>query len=434
VTTIAGEPLDTAEVIASNLSLGRSFGPILSGGDGRFAFRDLPAGRYQVFAFKSEFVRWRYRQVATDDRDSAEVDVADGQIVDNINVALPRGAVVTGRVVDGEAHPLANIGVMLLRREFSLGRVELLPVWTRLSGGEGLAALTNDRGEYRLFGIPPGDYFVLALSREPREPARTHPDGLRIVDADTFYPSATSWSAARRLSIGFADVRRDITITRATVPLFEIRGYVIDKTGRRTSAGRVQAMRRGDLSSGSFGRGLEAEARIQPNGEFVLTNVRPGRYTVRVLLDVPEPLAGSVVERRTRHYESMAGVAVDVDNKDVTGLRIAASGLVHIRGRVVFEDATAAQSIAPTAVCVAPTRWDPDDGWFGVGSLPAMPGSRDTNFEGNTGSGYRFEWMTLAGHIGADAHLCAERLDDQRTWHVKAIRANGRDDGFRIRC
>jgi hypothetical protein len=406
----------------------RSFGPVLSAVDGRFEFRELPAGRYEVSAFTSGFLRWRYRQRAMDDRDIATVDVADGQIVDNIEMALPRGGVVTGRVVDGEARPVANIGVRLVRREFSLGRIELLPLSNApLPGGEGFAALTNDRGEYQLFGVPPGDYFVVASSLAPREASWIGPNGLRVAYANTFYPGATGPSTAARLFLGFADVRHDITIRRVTVPVFEIRGYVIDKTGERVSSGRVQALSRGNLSHGSFGLGLEAEARIQPTGEFVLTNVRPGRYSVRVLLEPPDLRAGSAVERRINSFNSMGGVAVDVNNEDLTGLRLAAPGLAHVRGSVVFDDATATASIVPAAVCATPTVWDADDGWLGVGTLVATPGSRDMYLTGTTGSGYQFEWTTMTGHIGATAYLCAERLTHQRTWHVKEIRANGRD-------
>lgn len=338
-------------------------------------------------------------------------------------------------MVDVGDRPVGNIQVTLVARQFNAGRVELVPPSTFSVAGGFAASTTNDRGEYRLFGVPPGDYFVLALAPEPRELPWRNTHGVRVAYADTFYPAATDASAAAQLSLSIADVRRDISIVRATVPVFEVKGHVVDKAGRRISEGFVQVEKRGVLSSGMFARGPEAQALIQPDGAFVLTNVRPGRYSVRALLAEPESHAGSVVERRMNHSNSVGGMAVDVTNEDVTNLRLTVSGLVRIHGSVVFDDATAARSVAPDALCTVPTSWDIDDAWFGVGDLPATPGSRDTGGRGNVGSGYRFEWMTMAGHIGADAYLCAEQIVDERTWHVKAIRANGRDvmdSGFHV--
>lgn len=342
-----------------------------------------------------------------------------------------------GRVIDDGGRPLSNVEVMLVERLFRGGRVELSPLSASSVGGEGTAASTNDRGEYRLVGIRPGDYFVLALAPEPREPAWRNPAGLRVAYADTFYPSATDPSAAAQLSLGFADVRRDISTTRATVPVFEVKGHVIDEAGQRSSGGFVQAMRRGALRPG----GLEAQALIQPDGSFVLTNVRPGHYSLRALRADSEPRGGSVAEREMSQPRTVAGVVVNVTNDDLTDIQLTTSAPVRVHGSIVFDDTTAARSIAPDAVCTTPTLWDVDDGWLGVGELnmeaadlllsAAATGSRNRN----VGSGYRFEWLTRAGHIGVDAYLCAEQIADERTWHVKAIRASGHDvtdSGFQV--
>lgn len=76
--TVAGEPINGAEIVAVGQSLGVSSGPVVAAADGRFELRGLPAGRYQVVASKSEFLQWRYRQTTVNDRDIAEVNVTDG--------------------------------------------------------------------------------------------------------------------------------------------------------------------------------------------------------------------------------------------------------------------------------------------------------------------------------------------------------------------
>ena len=63
---------------------------------GRFELRELPAGRYSVTAMKAGFVSLQYGQRWPNER-GTPVEVADGQTVEKITIALPRGAVITGR-------------------------------------------------------------------------------------------------------------------------------------------------------------------------------------------------------------------------------------------------------------------------------------------------------------------------------------------------
>ena len=86
---------------------------------------------------------------------------------------LPRGSVIAGRIVDEFGEPIADASVTAMRSAWSNGKRRLQPA--------GRAAQTNDLGQYRIFGLAPGDYYVSATFRggemamlEARPAAPTH--------------------------------------------------------------------------------------------------------------------------------------------------------------------------------------------------------------------------------------------------------------------
>ncbi len=83
------------------------------------------------------------------------VEVADGQVVDKVTIALPRGGVITGRISDDIGEPIAAVQVQAFRYGFMPGGRRPMPV--PQGGGQ-----TDDTGAFRLYGLPPGDYYVSA--------------------------------------------------------------------------------------------------------------------------------------------------------------------------------------------------------------------------------------------------------------------------------
>ena len=81
--------------------------------------------------------------------------VADAQAAANIDLRLTRGGVITGHVVDEDGEALARALVTVQRYQYVRGERQLTP-----AGGE----QTDDRGQYRVFGLPPGDYYVSATA------------------------------------------------------------------------------------------------------------------------------------------------------------------------------------------------------------------------------------------------------------------------------
>ena len=87
----------------------------------------------------------------------SRIDVLDGQTVEKIDFSLPRGGVITGRILDEFGDPVADVQVGAMRSMYTGGARRLVPA--------GRMGTTNDIGEFRLASLPPGDYYVSATFR-----------------------------------------------------------------------------------------------------------------------------------------------------------------------------------------------------------------------------------------------------------------------------
>ena len=108
----------------------------LTDAGGRYRFDRVPAGRYQVFAVKTGFGR-RYHGEDRRGEPPAVVDVGPGRKTDAVDVVLPRGAVVTGRLRDDAGLLAPGATVFLLQRVSERGATSL-----RMAGAD----RTDDQG------------------------------------------------------------------------------------------------------------------------------------------------------------------------------------------------------------------------------------------------------------------------------------------------
>ena len=77
-------------------------------------------------ASKAGFVALQYGQ-----RRPAEsgtpIEIGDGQMLDKLVIALPRGSVISGRITDEFGEPVANAFVMGMRYGYVAGAKRLMP-------------------------------------------------------------------------------------------------------------------------------------------------------------------------------------------------------------------------------------------------------------------------------------------------------------------
>ena len=155
-----GEALRRAVVrlMSPDIREGRS---TITDEQGRYEFIDLPAGRYTVSATKSGYLTINFGQRRPNEP-GRPLELGDKQVAEKVDFALPRGGIIVGRVLDEFGEPVANAMVQ--------------PIMLRLVNGErrpmpsGPMATTPDTGEFRLWGLQPGDYLVLVNSRMMANP------------------------------------------------------------------------------------------------------------------------------------------------------------------------------------------------------------------------------------------------------------------------
>src|SRR5688572_23868230 len=148
-----GAPLRRVQVEASGSSLESGLPKsVYTDDEGRYELTRLPAGRSTLQAERGGYVTIHYGQRRPFET-PRPLTLAEGQLLEKMDFSLPRGGVLTGRVVDEVNEPVTGAGIQLWRYAYSDGRRRLLPTY----GGT-----SDDRGEFRVFGLSPGDYYISA--------------------------------------------------------------------------------------------------------------------------------------------------------------------------------------------------------------------------------------------------------------------------------
>jgi hypothetical protein len=284
---------------------------------GRFEIRELSGGRYTMTASKGGFVTLQYGQRRPSES-GTPIELGDGQTLEKIVIALPRGSVLGGRITDEFGEPVANASVTAWRYGYSAGTRRLMPA----SGSNGRDS-TDDQGHYRLFGLPPGDYYVSATLRGGG-PEVTDPMGEPSGYAATYYPGSTNISEAARVTLAVSQENTGINFGLIATRLTRVTGQVLMSDGAPASNGMVALVPTG----ASGGRGVViqqggAGGRIDETGMFRLNNVAPGRYQVQAR-------AGG------REFE-LARMDLTVGADDVEGLTLVAAAASTVSGTVVSD-------------------------------------------------------------------------------------------------
>jgi hypothetical protein len=222
---------------------------------GRFAFARAEAGTYNITAVGSGFVRalrWH----------TCVVSAGPPTVV---NLTLVRTGVISGRIVDESRRPVVRARVTAARYETrSTGRQLVAPAGAAMGS-------TDDRGQFRLFDLPPGDYYVSALAGPAVVGAGSKPvQGY----APAFYPGAVNIQQARPVSVRPGREARGVTFPLRRVPLATISGAASDSLGRPLQSGAAVTLvpRSEAQPGGQFGNAVSTD------GHFVLQNVPPGEY------------------------------------------------------------------------------------------------------------------------------------------------------------
>src|SRR5215831_17645375 len=265
-----GQPLRKAQVRALSPDL-RDNRLAITDVSGAYEFKDLAPGRYSLSVNKGSYVGVSYGQTRPLEPGKT-LEVRNAQLLDKIDFSLPRGAVITGRIVDEFGDPIDEVMVMAMRYQYMTGRKQLMST--------GRAGMTNDVGEFRIYGLPPGQYVISATYRSGNVvPVGNSSSGDRDRSgyAPTYYPGTANVSDAQRLTIGVGQKISDLTIALLPTRMARVSGIAVDSEGRPLAQAMVMTMQP------SLGGMMSSGGQVRPDGTFTLESVAPGDYTLRVL-------------------------------------------------------------------------------------------------------------------------------------------------------
>jgi hypothetical protein len=258
-----GIPIRRAEVRATAAELGGSR-EVTTDDQGRFELDALPAGRYRLSASKGGFVTLQYGQ-RRPSQSGTPIDVRDAQVLERVTIALPRGSVIAGRVSDDFGDPVAFASVTAMRLRIVGGVRRWVAAGHRDS--------TDDLGQFRLFGLEPGDYIVSATYRLP-----TGDDDAPTGFAPTYFPGVPSPGEAQHIHVGVGEENTGASFGLIATRLVTVSGSIVSVQGDPVPRGVVTLTPTDAAGATLLGVARPAVGRVDRTGRFRMSNVAPGRY------------------------------------------------------------------------------------------------------------------------------------------------------------
>lgn len=283
---------------------------------GQYRFTNVAAGRFRVTPLAEAFV------VTSDGArpggpGGMAVTVSEGQTVSNIDFTLARGGVITGRVTDGDGRPVIAERINLT---MAVENGQPQP----FNGGNRFGYETDDRGVYRIYGLPAGRYLVGAGGGDRPGVSR------RIRYPRTYYPDAVEEAQAQIVEVQAGAVVESIDI-RLGAPLkaYAVAGRAVDAEsgqpvfGAPINIGRERGPGQAGASSGV----------TNADGQFRVTGLTPGRYSASIRS------SGFPAAADTSGDFYSDPVSFEIGSDNVTGVEIKVHRGASIAGVVVIEGA-----------------------------------------------------------------------------------------------
>jgi hypothetical protein len=278
--------------------------------DGRYTVDKLPRGKtFVVTADKTGFAARGFGETQPA-VPPAFVELKDGEKKIDIDIQLVRQNYMTGTLHDEDDSPFAGALVEALRAVYIDGKRTFVTA---------AQSITDDRGQYRLFGLAPGQYFITAF-----DPAYSNVgDELgQLFYGPTFYPGTVYQDDAVRITLdpGLPAIGLDFKLK--IVRPARMLGKLI-APGLQLLSGAVNLGPSRNIRSASF---AISDADIRPDGMFQFANILAERYLIRA--------RGEVERQGLSHFGNWTQPVEGADISDVSIL-LAPGALVS--GRVVWE-------------------------------------------------------------------------------------------------
>lgn len=269
VSAVDGQPLKkaTVQLMSQQPKAGVAMRPVAvtTDADGQFMFKDVEDGRYTLSFTRNGYARQTYGE-RVPGGPGAAITLVPGQEIKDIAVRLSPGAALSGKIVDEDSDPVAAVRVMLMRWGYPRGKRQLLPA--------GIGT-TDDRGQYRVYGVAAGRYlvsatytnFALAAVRMAGDSDETY--------APTYYPGTNDVSQAMTVTVRAGDDLTGINFRLLPGKAVRVSGKVRLASGEPAKNVMVQMRPRGEAFVISPNFQMSDEA-----GNFTFPSILPGAYVL----------------------------------------------------------------------------------------------------------------------------------------------------------
>jgi len=322
VVKLAGsEPLRSATVELQSLEDRTHTVSVATDAGGRFQIKGIDPGRYRLKVIRNGFVTQEYGQKTPSDPGS-DLRLSAGQDLKDLLFRLIPWGVIAGRILNEDGEPLPWAQVSALREVYMEGKRMLSPEVT---------VPTNDLGEYRLFGLRPGRYFVSAKYKpgvqivgQQEIQTGLNDDSERGYAPTYYYPGSPDRAKASTITVKAGDEIPSVEILLRPVTVFRIRGRVYNIVSAKRSGAGVNIVlvpRNTGLAWGFPDQQVPVE---KPDGSFEIADVLPGSYV----------LSAFWFDEGKRYQ---AQQSVEVGNADVEGINLTIALGVAVSGHVTWD-------------------------------------------------------------------------------------------------
>lgn len=382
----SGAPIRRAQVRAMSVD-GRGGGVTGTDAEGRYEIKDLAGGRYSISATKTGFITSQYGQRRPGEP-GTPIEITDGMAADKLNFTLARGGVIAGRILDDTGDPMAGVQVAAMRYGFMSGSRRLM--------GTGEGDRTDDQGGFRLYGLPPGDYYVSATYRNMMfagpEINNTQADGY----APTYFPGTPNLAEAQRVSPKAGQEVSGVVFSLMVSRLARIRGRALDSRGEPPARATVMLTSAEPMSAPMFM--TMGNAMLGPDGAFQIPNVAAGRYVLNV-----RPMGMPTAT------DEFAALPITVGNDDIDNVFVSTAVGATARG-VVMSDTGEPLPVRPEQIQLFAGAVDPMTPSVAMGGPPRV------------NEDFSFELTSLF-----DRRIIRGGMMGPGGWSLKAVRYDGED-------
>jgi protocatechuate 3,4-dioxygenase beta subunit len=291
---------------------------------GHFEIKKVPAGRYRFVASRAGFIGQEYGAKGL--KGGAALSLSPGQTIDDAMFRLTRAAVVSGRVLDEAGEPMLGVYVSALRKLTA----EEIEDSSRRSKRESLlqssGTVTDDRGEYRIFGLKPGEYYLKATENPDEASMFNRGMDTDLTDyelvremasqyAPLYYPGVLQAGEAQPVQLRAGEeVQADLAMRH--IKTVQVSGHVVAADGKPATHAFV-TMRVPD--AGDFASALSGTT--DEKGEFIIKGVAPGSYVVSA-------------QQRTDNRRDTAHQKLDVGESNLENVVLSFGAGITINGRI----------------------------------------------------------------------------------------------------